>query len=306
MCFDLGVCMQCGAKGEIGSKCEYCGSIISAPRTQGNHSMIETYNEYQLDGFSIVDDKVEGNTDFPEFQVIQGNKTGYYGMVDRYGVVRIPCIYDYIKVYLDNNLCAITKDHRNAVYNTDGEVVIPFGEINPLGAFFISDGLIVGYNSVYDLQGNLKIQLPTNKRIVLLSERYATTLQKQGVYSLESCETLLDDSYKVDKIIDTHLIIVNKAFNGFTRYGIYDCKSQAFVLDTEFTSVLQLEYNKYEARSQSEQNDGSTKSRTLILVINDGKIEIEREDIQTYQTGAGIGCMLLLLPLLLPILYFIL
>ncbi len=268
--------------------------------------MIQSWSDYHLDGFSIVNENVEGNTDFPEFQVIKGDRTGYYGMVDRYGVVRIPCIYDHLKVYLDYNLCSVVKDYCNAVYNTEGQFVIPFGEINPLGVFIISNGFITGYNTVYDLQGNLKIELPANHRVVLLSDLYATTLQKRGIYSLDSGETLLPDEYKVDKIIDTHLVIVNKVFDGFTRYGIYDCSTKSFVLNTEFTSIQPLEYDKYEARSQTVQNDGSTKSRALILAIKEGKVEIEREDIQNFQTGSGTGCMLVFLPLLLPIILWFL
>lgn len=306
MLSNLGYCTQCGAQGEIGTKCEYCGSTISAPQPQGNHSMIESWGDYYLDGFSIVSENAEGGTDFPEFQVIKGDRTGNYGLVDRYGVVRIPCIYDYLKVYLDYNLCTLAKDYRHAVYNTDGQVVIPFGEMNPLGAFLFSDGLIVGYNTIYDLQGNLKIKLSVDNRIILLSDLYASTIKKRGVYSIESGEKLLPDDCKVDKIIDKHLIIVNKVFNGFTRYGIFDCSSKEFVLKTEFSSIQEQGYKHYVARGQSEQENGSTLSRILTLAIHDGKLLVEKEEKQNFQTGSGTGCLLLLLPLISPLLYFLL
>lgn len=306
MLSNLGYCTQCGAQGEIGTKCEYCGSIISVPQPQGNHSMIESWGDYHLDGFSIVGENAEGYTDFPEFQVIKGDRTGNYGLIDRYGVVRIPCIYDYLKVYLDYNLCTLSKDYRHAVYNTDGQVVIPFGEMNPLGPFLLSDGLIVGYNTIYDIQGNLKIKLSVNNRIILLSDLYASTIKKRGVYSIESGEKLLSDDYKVDKIIDKHLVIVNKVFNGFTRYGIFDCSSKEFVLKTEFSSIQEQGYKHYVARGQSEQENGSTLSKTLTLAIRDGKLVVEKEEKQNFQTGSGTGCLLLLLPLLSPLLYFLL
>lgn len=305
MCYSLGYCTQCGAQGEIGTKCEYCGSIVSAPQPQGNHSMIESWGDYHLDGFSIVSENVDGDTDFPEFQVIKGDRTGKYGLINRYGTVLIPCIYDYLKVYLDYNLCSIAKDFCHAIYNTEGQIVVPFEEFNPLGLFLISDGLIVGYNTVYDLQGNLKIKLPTNHRIILLSNLYASTIQKRGLYSLENGETLLSDDYKIDKIIGTHLVIVNKFLDGFIRYGIYDCASKDFALKTEFSSIQEQEYGQYVARSLFDRGDGVTRSKTLTLTILSDDIVIDKEETQNYQT-AGTGCLLLLLPFLSPILYFLL
>lgn len=306
MLSNLGYCAQCGAQGEIGTKCEYCGSTISAPQLQGNHSMIVSWGDYHLDGFSIVNENAEGNTDFPDFQVIKGDRSGKYGLVDRYGVVRIPCIYDYLKVYLDYNLCSIAKDYRHAMFNTDGQVVVPFGDINPLGVFLISDGLVVGYDTIYDLQGNLKVKLATDSRVILLSNLYASTLSKRGLYSIEGGEQMLSDDYKVDKIIDTHLVIVNKVFDGFTRYGIYNCASKEFVLDTEFTSIQEQGYKRYVAKAQYSQENGTTAMRTLTLKVNGENIAIEKEEKQNYQTGSGTGCLLFLLPLLSPLLYFLL
>ena len=301
----LGYCTQCGAQGEIRTKCEYCGSVISAPQPQGNHSMIESWGDYHLDGFSIVDENAEGGSDFPEFQVIKGNRTGKYGLVDRYGIVRIPCIYDYLKVYLDYNLCTIAKDYCHAIYNTNGQAVVPFGDINPLGVFLISDGLAVGYDTIYDLQGNLKVKLTTDSRVILLSNFYASTLNKRGLYSIESGEQLLSDDYKVDKIIDTHLVIVNKVFDGFTRYGIYSCASKEFELNPEFTSIQEQGYKRYVAKAQYSQENGTTALRTLTFQVNGDNIDIEKEENQNYQTGSGTGCLLFLLPLLSPLLYFL-
>lgn len=304
MCSSIGICKQCGAQGEIGKKCDYCGITISVPLPSGNHSMIESWSDYHLDGFTIVDDRVEGNTDFPEFQVIKGDRTGYYGMIDRYGIIRIPCIYDYLKVYLDYDLCSVVKDLRNCILSTDGQEVIPFGEMNPLGMYTISHGFICGYNTIYDLQGNLKIQIPVDCRIVLMSNLYASTLQLKGLYSLETGEILLGDEYGVDEIIDTDLIIVNKVSDGYTRYGIYDGNTKSFALSIEFTSIQYQGLGKYEARAQQIQEDRTTKSRMLLLSIQDGKIEIEREDIQQYQTSSA-GCLLALLaPLLLSFALF--
>lgn len=302
----LGYCTQCGAQGEIGGKCEYCGSSITTPRPQGNHSMIESWSDYHLDGFSIVDENAEGGSDFPEFQVIKGDRTGKYGLVDRYGIVRIPCIYDYLKVYLDYNLCTIAKDYCHAIYNTNGQAVVPFGDINPLGVFLISDGLAVGYDTIYDLQGNLKVKLTTDSRVILLSNFYASTLNKRGLYSIESGEQLLSDDYKVDKIIDTHLVIVNKVFDGFTRYGIYNCASKEFELNPEFTSIQEQGYKRYVAKAQYSQENGTTALRTLRFKVNGDNIAIEKEEKQNYQTGSGTGCLLFLLSLLLPLLYFLL
>lgn len=302
MCSGIGFCNQCGAQGKIGTICEYCGATISAPTPSGSHSVIESWSDYHLDGFSIVDDRLEGNTDFPEFQVIKGDRTGLYGVVDRFGVVRIPCIYNYLKVYLDYNLCCVGKDYRNAVLDVEGKVIIPFGEFNPVGVYMISYGLIYGYNTIYDLQGNQKVKLPVNSRVVLLSDLYASTLQKKGLYSLETGEPLLTDDYGVDEIIDTHLVIVNKVLDGFTRYGIYDCSTRDFALPIEYTSIQYIGFGKYEARAQYTQDERTTKSRMLLLTIQDGKLEIEKEDIQQYQTGSGDGCLfVLLLPLLLPL-----
>lgn len=267
--------------------------------------MIESWSDYCLAGFSIVSENVEGETDFPEYQVIKGDRTGKYGLVDRYGVVRIPCVYDYLKVYLDYNLCSISKDYRDAIYNTDGQVVVPFGEIHPFGVFLISDGLIVGYDTIYDLQGNLKAKLSTDSRVILLSNLYASTLNKRGLYSIESGEKLLSDDYKVDKIIDKHLVIVNKVFNGFTRYGIFDCASKELVLNTEYSSILKQEFKHYVARGLSEQENGTTLSKTLTLAIKNEKLIIEKEDVQKFQTS-GSGCMLMLIPLLSPLLYYLL
>ena len=302
MCSSIGFCNQCGAQGEIGSKCEYCGSTISAPLTQDNHSMIDSWSDYHLDGFSIVSENVEGKTDSLEFQVIKGDRTGLYGVVDRYGVVRIPCIFNYLKLYLDYNLCCVVKDYCNAVLDVDGKAIIPFGEFNPVGLYVISYGLIYGYNTIYDLQGNQKVKLPVDHRVVLLSDLYASTLHQKGLYSLETGEQLLSDDYGVNEMIDTHLVIVNKVSDGFTRYGIYDCSTRDFALPVEFTSIQSHGFREYEARAQYTQDERTAKSRMLLLTIQDGKLEIEREDIQQYQTGSGEGCLLvLLLPLLLPL-----
>lgn len=269
--------------------------------------MIESWKSYSLDGFSIVSENAEGKTDFPEFQVIKGNRTGKFGLVDRYGIVKIPCIYDYLKVYLDYNLCSITRDYRNAIYNTDGQVVVPFEEINPLGVFIISFEHIVGFNTIYDLQGNLKVKLPTDQRVFLLSNLYASTISEKGLYSTESGEMLLSEEFKVDKMISTHLLIVHKVFDGFTRYGIYDGASNDFVLKMEFSSILEQDYCKYVARSQSTQDNGTTQSKTLTFVVNDNKLEVEREDSQIFHTSSPkAGCLFgLLFSLLLPlVLYF--
>lgn len=306
MLSDLGYCTQCGAQAKVGTKCEYCGSIISAPQPQGYHSMIESWGDYHLDGFSIINENAEGDTDFPEFQVIKGDRTGKYGLIDRYGTVRIPCIYDYLKVYLDYKLCTIAKDYCHAIYNTDGQAVVPFGDINPLGVFIISDGLVVGYDTIYDLQGNLKVKLSTDSRVILLSSLYASTLNKRGLYSIEGGEQLLSDDYKVDKIIDIHLVIVNKVFDGFTRYGIYNCASKEFILNPEFTSIQEQGYRRYVAKAQYSQENVTTTLRTLTFKVNGDNITIEKEEEQKYQTGSGTGCLLFLLPLLSPLLYFLL
>ncbi|MCQ2237788.1 MAG: WG repeat-containing protein [Bacteroidaceae bacterium] len=304
---DLGFCTQCGAQGRIGNKCEYCGSTISASRQLGNYSMIESWGDYHFDGFSIVSENVEGNTDFPEFQVIKGDRTGYYGLIDRYGNVRIPCIYDYLMVYLDYNLCSIAKDYRHAIFNTEGQIVVPFEEANPLGLFLILDSLIFGYNTVYDLQGNLKVKLPTNDKIILLSNLYASTIHSRGLYSLENGEALLSTNYKVEKIIGTHLVIVSKVFDGFTRYGIFNCLSKDFVLKMEYSSIQEHGYKDYIASSFHVLNNGTTKSNTLTFTISsDNRIVVEKEELQTFQTPSGNGCMLLLLLMLSPLLYFFL
>ena len=128
------------------------------------------------------------------------------------------------------------------------------------------------------------------------------TLQQKGLYSLGTGEQLLSDDYGVNEMIDTHLVIVNKVSDGFTRYGIYDCSTRDFALPVEFTSIQSHGFREYEARAQYTQDEITTKSRMLLLTIQDGKLEIEREDVQHYQTSSGNGCLLvLLLPLLLPL-----
>lgn len=302
----IGFCTQCGAQGEIGATCEYCGSMITTPLPYGNHSMIDSWSDYRLDGFSIVSENVIGDTDFPEFQVVKGDRTEKMGLIDRYGAFRIPCIYDHLNVYLDYNLCSVVKDNCNGVYNTDGHVIIPFGKTNPLGIYIISNELIVGYNTVYDLQGNQRVLLPTDDRVVLVSNLYATTLEKRGLYSLETGDKILSDDYKIDELIDTHLIIASKMTDGFTRYGIYDCISKDFALPIEFTSIQSQTCGKYEARAQYTQGERCVKSKTLILTIKEGMLKIEREDIQSFQKDNGPGCLLFLLsPIFLILLYLL-
>lgn len=275
--------------------------MISAPVSQGNLSSYESWSDYDLDAFTFENENIIGDTDSPEFQVISDDRTGKFGLIDQYEVIKMPCIYDHFNMYLEYDRCCVAKDGRNAVFNTNGQVIIPFGKINPLERYSISNNLIVGYNSVYDLQGNLKILLPTDVKVVLLSQLYATTSQYRGLYSLEAGKPLLKDEYNVNEVIDTHLIIVSKMNDGFTHYGIYDCISKDFVLPIEFTSIQSQKMGKYEARALYAQEERTVKSKTLILSVKDGKLDTEREDIQQYQT-AGTGCILVLLvPLLLPL-----
>lgn len=297
---DLGFCSQCGAQGEIGTECEYCGSIISDSQLLGNHSMIESWSDYQLDGFSIVCEKLKGYTDVSEVQVLKGNRSGKYGLVNRYGNIVIPCIYDQIMVYLDYHLCTVSIDYKNAIYDTDGNVVIPFGDVNPMGVFVIQNNLIVGYNTIFDLQGNIKVSLPSYDRIVLVSELYASTFpDARCLYDVESGDQLLSREFRIDKIIDTHLLIVNKVFDGFTRYGIYDAVHRKFVLKLEYSSILKQGNKRYVARAQTDQNNGVTQSITLTFSVDKNKVVIQKQDIQNMQTGSGIGCLSMLSLILL-------
>lgn len=304
---NLGFCSQCGAQGEIGNKCEYCGSTISVSKSEGNHSMIESWGDYHLDGFSIANEKVKGSTDISEVQVLRGNRSGKYGLVNKYGNIIIPCINDHLMVYLDYHLCTVSKDYRNAIYDTDGKVVIPFGDANPMGVFVIQNNLIVGYNTIFDLQGNIKVALPSQDRIVLVSELYASTFpEARSLYDIGSGEQLLSKDFRVDKIIDSHLLIVNKVFDGFTRYGIYNCASKEFVLNPEYTSIQEQGYKRYVAKEQYLQENGTTALRTLTFKVNGDNIAIEKDEKQNFQSGSGAGCLLFLLPLLSPLLYFLL
>lgn len=312
MLTSIGICSQCGASGEVGSKCEYCGSTIvtaSHNNTQDEgHSMMESWGDFRLDGFSLVHDNLKGETDSPDYYVIEGNRTGNQGLIDRYGNFTIPCIYDRINAYLDYGICCVSKNCQHGVIDFDGNTVIPLcGNISE-DLFVVQYGMIVGFNSVYDIRGNLKIQLPSGSRILLLSSNIATTYPKcKGLYDLNTGELLLSLEYKIERNIGNDLYLVNKFNGGVTRYGIYKPETKEFLFPTEYLSIQYQENRLYVARLQSVQNDATTGMRTITFSVRGNEIKIEKEEEQTFQTGSGAGCMLtLLIVLTLPISLFFL
>lgn len=306
---DIGFCSQCGAQGAVGAKCEYCGSTIVAPHNiqDESHSMSQSWSDFHLDGFLLVPENIEGESDCPDFYVIEGKKTGNQGLINRYGEIVVPCIYDYLKIYLDYELCCAYKDYRHGVIGVDGHIVIPFDEENPLGIYVISDNCIVGYNRIFDLHGNLKIELPSDDRIVSLTESYATTYpDNKGLFSVESGELLLPQEYRIDKVINYSLFLVNKVTDGFTRYGLFNPQTKEFVLPVEYLSIQYQESGSYVAKLKSVLDNRITTMSTLTFKTIDGDIVIEKEEKQNFQTANSPGCLLLLLPLLSPLLYFFL
>ena len=126
MLADIGICPNCGASGKIGVSCEYCASIIASANCENNESRsVISWSDFRLDGFTLVHKRVIGNVDFPEYYVIEGDRTGKQGLISIYGKVVIPCVYDYVIDYLDYNLCSVVKSGQTGVSDFNGKPIIP-------------------------------------------------------------------------------------------------------------------------------------------------------------------------------------
>ena len=294
----LGVCSQCGAQGTIGNRCEYCGSTITAPHNshgEGN-SKIQSWDSFHLDGFTLVYDNCVGDTDFPSYQVVEGIRTGKQGLIDINGCFVIPCVYDELIAYLDYEICCIDKDNQYGVITFTGENIIPLSECTQEESFKVQFNLILGENSIYDINGNLLAHIPSSERIILLSPSLATTdSHGHGIYSIDRGEFILPTEYSVIKMYRENLFLVSKFIDGATRFGVYNTESNTFVLRTEYSSIQYRDNGRYEAKLQSILDNGTTEMKTITFCIKENEIYIEKEEQQTFQTGSSNGCMFVVL-----------
>lgn len=311
MCSCLGQCSQCGAQGVVGSQCEYCGSTITvlhSPLGEG-HSMIQSWDDLHLDGFKIIHDNCKGYTDFPKYQVVEGIRTGKQGLINANGIFVVPCIYDILMADLDSEVCCVSKGGQYGVISCAGDTIIPLCGCKYEDVFVVQHKLIVGFNTIYDLSGNLLIRIPSEERIMLLSSDFVTTYpHHHGLYRVNGGEMILPAEYSVVKCLSSCLFLVSKFTEGVTRYGVYNAESNSFILKTEYLSIQNRSNGQYEARLQRIKENGASEVKTLIFCIKGSDVLIEKEENQTFQTGAGTGCLFVAFwGIVIPIsLYFLL
>ncbi len=294
----LGICSQCGAQGTIGTRCEYCGSTIAAlhdSHGEGN-SMIQSWDAFHLDGFTLVYDNCIGDTDFPSHQVVEGIRTGKQGLIDINGDFVIPCIYDELIAYLDYEICCVDRDSQYGVISFTGETIIPLSECAQDELFDVQFNLIVGEDMIYDVNGNIIAHIPSSERVILLSPSLATTgSHGHGIYSINRGEFILSTEYSVIKMYSDNLFLVSKFTDGATRFGVYNTESNTFSLETKYSSIQYRDNGRYEAKLQNILDNGITEMKTITFCIKENDIYIEKEEQQTFQTGSSNGCMFIVL-----------
>ena len=273
----LGICSQCGAQGTIGTKCEYCGSTITVSHNshgEGNF-MTQSWDSFHLDGFIIVQDKCIGETDCPSYQVVEGIRTEKQGLIDTNGVFVVPCIYDELTAYLDYEVCCVNRDDQYGVVSFSGETIIPLSGYGQEDFYVIQHGLIVGFNTVYDINGTLITRFQSDERIMLLSPSLATTYPNgHGIYRIYGGRMALPSDYSIVKMYSDNLFLVSKSSNGATRYGVYNTDSNTFSLSTDFLSIQYRDNGRYEAKLQNISDNGVTEMKTLTFLIKEGDIFI--------------------------------
>lgn len=272
---DVVLCSQCGARGVVGSTCEYCGSTIISQnnKQEEGHSVIESWSELHLDGYSLVDENTIGECDFPEYYVARGNRTGKQGLINRNGIFVIPCIYDEVMAYLDYDVCCVRKN---------------------------------GESEVIDFEGNSIIA--SSQGIRLLSRDYATTLSgDQGLYDLKEEKQILSFDYRIIQSLEDDLFIVQKFVQGENLHGIYDARTGTFLLETECVSIQIQENRSFVAHIKTLQDSSFTSIKVLTFSIKDKSVVIEKEEIRTYKTASSSsGCMSVFLIIMLQISLYLL
>jgi len=270
--------------------------------------MIQSWDSFHHDGFTIVHDNCIGETDCPSYQVVEGIRTGKQGLIDVNGVFTVPCIYDELTAYLDYEICCVNVDDQYGVISFKGETIIPLSGYEQEDLFVIQHKFIVGFNLVYDIHGTLITRFQSDERIMLLSQSLATTYPNgHGIYRINDGGIALPSDYSVVKMYCDNLFLVSKFTNGATRYGVYNTDSNRFSLRTEFLSIQYRDNGRYEARLQTILDNGVTEMKTLTFFIKDSDIFIEKEEKQSFQTGSGNGCVFAaLLGMVIPISLYLL
>ena len=307
----LGFCPQCGANGKVGSQCEYCGSTIFAVSSPDIKSTgIQSWTEFQIDGFEILRNQVEGSSDFQEYCVVRGKQSGKQGLIDRTGKFVIRCIYDYVRLYSDYNICSIGSRGQNGVIGVDGKFLIPLkGCYGALGFYDPKYDRIYGYKDVSDIQGNKISDIPSKKRIFLISSNLVTTMpDKKGIFKVETGCVLLDENFVLEKSINDRYYIVSKFIDGSLKYGVYDTEEEEFTLDIMYSNIMCQDDKTYFARMITNQSNCSIQ-KTILFTVSKSTIKIIKEETQTFNNiNSGMGCMIaLFVAMTVPVsLYFIL
>lgn len=108
-------CRNCGAPGRIGTRCEYCGNIITAPpiepeigRNGGKGRKARfSWKEVVPDGYELCKHATIGSDDVPEMYVVRGKRSLLMGVINQRGDFVIKCEFAQIELYLKKKRCLV-------------------------------------------------------------------------------------------------------------------------------------------------------------------------------------------------------
>lgn len=300
----IGICSHCGASGEVGTQCKYCGSIISTNFISANKSL-QSQSRFDRKRYIVVKDDIIGEKEKSPYIIVKNKDSELFGLIDKTSnEFVIPCLYDSLSYYIEENLCCVEKNFKYGVLDVFNNEVIPLRtSTSDNECFIIQDGYIVGCNSIYDIKGNIVSSFPDFSPFILGCECVTSFPGNKGLFDLKTTQTILPSDFVLEHIIDIYCYIVKNNSEVFPKYGIYDIKKRKFLLDTIYSSISEKDTDLYIAQYHTKMQNGKIMSKVVTFSVSDG-FSILNETENIYQDAHRNGCSIMLLILILLIMLF--
>ena len=269
------LCPNCGAKGNAGNKCEFCGAQIPIPVTEAKKTEDNTpFSWYNVipHGYKIYENGVKGDYAKSSFMVVEAveKDTRYFaqqGVIDRHGEFIVDCNKNFITIYTDTYDCSFSDNKYYVMKNLQtGETIYKINKDNA---------------EVYYVRGN-DMNDDLGDKLILIEEKNQTI------------SSIFDIQKRKSFTIPSEIYPGN---NPSTFGGVHF---------NEETGLLDF-------FKDEEKTNGEKIRTTWLAKLCNGTIEIiEKKETKLEKTQksvnqtTGSGCMLFLIPIIASLLYFLL
>ncbi|MGM9552626.1 MAG: WG repeat-containing protein [Clostridia bacterium] len=238
-----------------------CVTLLTTTSINVSAATFDWTNESQYD-YTLVSSSSSTNSDFFSFE--DGDKTG---LVNQYGKIVIPAIYDRLWTMNENLVCVIDGDFTG-VLDTSGNVIIPIEYDASWGdnmAILNGSRIRVIKNDaegLMDLNGNWIIPLGYEWMDKLGTSNNYIVARKNGMYRIldNNGNIILENYEEIDSLYNTDKYI-RITQNGLC--GIADYNANV-IIPTEYESINFIKDNIFSAEKSGQWGLIDTNNNTII------------------------------------------